>query len=114
MKTEFIEAYEGLMANSYDRLDRSHKLKLQAIKYCEKHMFKNEKKRDSKGLVDIRKESFHFTAVDLREIDNPEIPLGGSSFEASGTFTDSENSVSDQTGNDEVSKSAGPKADFES
>lgn len=103
MKTEFIEAYESLMANSYDRLDRCHRLKLQAIKYCEKHMFKHDKKHGhnheehglKKGatlqhILDKHGDSFHFMAVDLREVDNPDMPLGGSSFEVS----DSDDSAS--------------------
>ena len=35
MKTEFIEAYEGLMGEAYDRLDICHRRKLNAIQYCE-------------------------------------------------------------------------------
>ena len=46
MKTEYIEAYESLIKNSYNRLDQLHRLKLQAIKYCEDEMLKHQNTDD--------------------------------------------------------------------
>ena len=35
MKFEFLEAYNALFSDSYKRLDRSLKIKLKAMKYCQ-------------------------------------------------------------------------------
>mmetsp|Transcript_36132 Transcript_36132/g.55484 ORF Transcript_36132/g.55484 Transcript_36132/m.55484 type:complete len:216 (+) Transcript_36132:708-1355(+) len=37
MRWEFLEAYEGLFQNAYNRLNRALKVKLHAIKFCKKN-----------------------------------------------------------------------------
>lgn len=95
MRSEFLEAYEALMNNSFFRLDRALRLKMQAMKYCDKFMFKDKAKALEEDKIDanqnegdacqrrgirrsftkgykaanIRKK-FVFTAVDLREVDD--------------------------------------------
>ena len=84
MRSEFIEAYESIMKNAFERLDKSHRLKLAAIKYCEKYMKQTQPSPSvdtgesfliralTLGQKKPKDDEFVFTAVDLREVDNEE------------------------------------------
>jgi len=58
MRTEFIEAYEGLMGEAYDRLDMCHRRKLNAIKYCEAKTLAQLQGLDNKGAFKKAKDIF--------------------------------------------------------
>ena len=82
MRSEFVEAYETLFRNAYYRLDRAHRLKLQAIKYCQKYMPKEETYNHSHSFfmrtftMSAKKpKEFFFTPVDLREIDGSDMKI---------------------------------------
>lgn len=91
MRDEFIEAYDELMANGLRRIEKCHKLKLLAIRYCESYLSSKYPTlaRDGQGFNAIAVKNlmgisrcgtesmnmvepfadFKFTAVDLREVD---------------------------------------------
>ena len=86
MKNEFMEAYQYLFENTYNRLRRTIKVKLKAINYCNKYMYRDEEhygdKRRYKGLggeMLVNKikeqvknpfpEGFVLKPVDAREVD---------------------------------------------
>jgi hypothetical protein len=60
MKMEFFEAYNSIFSNQYKRLDRTLKIKLKAMKYCQEFYIKSKKKfkRRDGVLKDLYKESF--------------------------------------------------------
>ena len=133
MRTEFLEAYEALLSNSFVRLDRAMRLKMHAQRYCERHMFKNSKciagkVEDAssdymKKQVGFRRsftrgyntkkivnKHFKFTPVDLREVDDQNVYIGDSQSEsdseASSEFSCSGHDSSDNDASSDSEKNA--------
>lgn len=109
MKNEFMEAYQYLFENTYNRLRRTIKVKLKAIKYCNKYMYRDDAyygdSRRFKGmggeiLVDKIKETvrnpfpdgFILKPIDAREVDEDSEIFYTSSECESGSSCESRNS----------------------
>ena len=58
MKYEFYEAYKYLFINTFNRLRRTIRIKLKAIRYCKRYMYKevtlNKLKVSKMHMVDIQ------------------------------------------------------------
>lgn len=70
MSIEFPDAYAQLLGTAVKRLKILINIKLCAIKYCKQNLRKG-KDRDSGG--DMFVDDFIFVAIDIREIDNPDV-----------------------------------------